>query len=155
MNSQQLYNVLKQEIFSKKNFGEILAINEIPNKISYFPTWLIINNESSYELGGHWIALYFKNEKMPADFFDSFAKEAITYNDKITKLLFTHHNIFQSIDKPIQAKNSNTCGLFVLYFLIHRMRGKPFEKIIHNFSTNNLAQNDKIVKDFIFTNYIV
>jgi hypothetical protein len=153
MNTKQLNNVLKQDIFSRKNYGIILAINEIPPRIIYFPTWLIINSETSYEPGGHWVSIYFKNEKNPADFFDSFGKEAQTYSDKITKLLFTHHSTFQSIANPIQLKNSNTCGLFVLYFIIHKMRGKSFKKIIKDFSSIDLKKNEKIVHDFIFTNY--
>ena len=153
MNTKQLNNILKQDIFNRQNYGKILAIDEIPTRILHFPTWLIINNELSYEAGEHWISIYFKNEKNPAEFFDSFAKEAKTYSDKITKLLFTHHNTFHSINNPIQLKNSDTCGLFVLYFIIHRMRGKSFTKIIQKFSSINLAANEKIVRDFIFTNY--
>jgi hypothetical protein len=46
---------------------------------------------------------------------------------------------FQSIANPIQLKNTNTCRLFVLHFIIHRMRGKSFQKIIHKKNLQNVS----------------
>jgi hypothetical protein len=53
----------------------------------------------------------------------------------------------------IQPAKSNACGHFSIYYLIHRVRGASFERILQTFDEFDLEVNDKIVREFITDNF--
>ena len=155
MNSKQLTSVLKQDMYTRKIYGKILSLDQVPKFVNTFPTWFIINNEISSEPGEHWIVLYFTKINEPADFFDSLGKKPSSYGKNLTKLLTFHWPTFRYVNKPIQSSYSQGCGFFTLYFIIKKSRGFIFQKIMKTFSLSNLKKNEEIVTNFITLNYSI
>lgn len=48
----------------------------------------------------------------------------------------------------LQSETSSVCGHYCIMFLYYMSSGLGFKKFLDNFS-NNLVNNDKIVKDYI------
>lgn len=121
--------------------GGVFSIDNLPESVSesiYF-----INSDPSYLPGMHWICVYFPKNS-PAEFFDSLGHAPNYYSQKLSLFM---KNTFIYNTRRLQAYNSNTCGLYCLFFLYYRIRGYSFSEILENF-TPNLDINDKIVIDF-------
>jgi hypothetical protein len=75
--SNEIYDILVADEFSKTPFKAVLASNELPSKVTY-PSAYVINNKKKNHPGEHWIA-FFYDEKGNVDFFDSFARGPSSY----------------------------------------------------------------------------
>jgi hypothetical protein len=71
MNSKQLTNILQQDFYTRKINGKVISLDQVPKHVSSFPSWFIINDETSSLPGSHWVAIFFTKINEPADFFDS------------------------------------------------------------------------------------
>jgi hypothetical protein len=65
--SNEIYDILVADEFSKTIFEAVLARNELPSKVTY-PSAYVINNKKKNHPGEHWIA-FFYDEKGNVDFF--------------------------------------------------------------------------------------
>jgi hypothetical protein len=75
--SNEVYDILVADEFSKTIFKAVFARNELPSKVTN-PSAYVINIKKNDHPGEHWIA-FFYDEKGNVDFFDSFARGPSSY----------------------------------------------------------------------------
>ena len=80
MNTFQLAQILKKDLFTKGSFAGIYDCDQLSSiKINKYPKSFVVNTEPMELPGTHWIAIYC-NEQMKGEFFDSYGKYPIHYN---------------------------------------------------------------------------
>jgi hypothetical protein len=142
------------EILRKyKNFDYVVcAKNELPSKIKFFPTLIIVNTDPAYKKGEHWLGMWFdKDEKNPfkivCNFIDSFSNrpEFYSLNTYIEKnsdevLFFT---------RQYQSKLSLICGPFIIFCFYKLISGLKFYQLVLILGNYNSLYNDRRVLSFI------
>lgn len=109
----------------------------------------IINNQTRYEPGQHWISIFLKrnkNRKINATYFDAYAHPISVQNKKIRDFLKKNSQHVTYNNKCIQSVWSINCGLFCAVFLFHKINGSSLQTFLKNFSTKQLQRNDNIIE---------
>ena len=71
MNTLEIKQALKSNKFTKRNFSEVYAADELPKSLDTFPCGFIANTDPSTKPGTHWVAFYFSSHEK-GEFFDSY-----------------------------------------------------------------------------------
>lgn len=148
MQTSELCNIINKFPSIKSNFVGVFSIDKVPKRLRK-TSFLIINTQPSHLPGQHWFCLIKRNVK-EYELFDSLGVS----NDKLN--FFKENNIFRKNsvvkfnESPLQISTSNTCGLFVLYFLIHRMHNldMSFSSLMDEIFDLNLRINEDKVLEF-------
>jgi hypothetical protein len=85
----------------------------------------IVNTQGAHLPGEHWVAFWENNGKL--EFFDSFGQKPTYYGFQSTK---TYNTVV------LQSPDSNTCGLYALFYVMCKSRGYTLEQIQNMFCTN-------------------
>jgi len=101
---------------------------------------VIVNSQDSYLPGLHWLAIYKSSTNNYIEFFDSLGKSMFYYGDDVIEFLKTNGGIVRYNNCKIQSNKSITCGMFCLYFLVHRDEGMSYNDIINHFDLNGLEK---------------
>ena len=123
----------------------VFAADELPLNLT-FPCAFIANTESSSLKGSHWCVFFFPNSNT-VEYFDSYGKPIDYYNDCFPKYVSNFSTIIINL-KQLQSFNSSVCGMYCLFFILHRLNGVSFNNIINIFSANT-SYNDEFVYNFI------
>ena len=129
----------------------IYAIDEMKliNTVSY-PSSFVINLDSSYKPGSHWVAVYFDRNGI-GEYFEPFAPYPPQEADHF---LCSHAKWWQYNHMQVQELYTTTCGQFVLFYVYQKSSGLTLEVIVHEyFSSHNKLKNDLLVKDFVKLHY--
>jgi hypothetical protein len=118
MNNYQLECALKHVAPGVR----VYAADQIPR---YYSRGFIVNTHGSHLPGEHWVAFWKNNGNI--EFFDSFGQKPTYYGFQTAKLY--NDVVLQSID-------SNTCGLYALFYVMCKSRGYTLEHIQRLFVTN-------------------
>ncbi len=105
---------------------------------------IIINSQSSYEEGKHWLLLSIDPPKKII-FFDSIAKTPDYYSKSLSEYLGA--DIRQAAYR-IQGA-SNVCGIYCIAVAHLLCVGKNLTSIIDKFSPYKLENNDAVIIDWI------
>jgi hypothetical protein len=125
-------------------FLDVYAADTLPQKVpSRRPLTLIVNTDNLIGEGKHWIGIFLPKHG-PIEFFDSLGRPPGHYNPTFLSFLKRVQRFHTYNTKRMQAHDSSVCGIYVLYYLIHRSRGIPMSTITLLF-TRNLDNNDKLV----------
>ena len=139
--------------FSLQNHLQgIFAADNLPRNIKK-DHFIICNTDVIKGKGQHWYCIL-KIENNVLECFDSlgidqekkvFLQKNFNYKN-ITKIKF---NVTQ-----VQSSISNTCGLFVLYFVIQRFYNKDvsFTGLLNEVFVKNPEENEKTVTNFFIEN---
>lgn len=93
LNSLQIFQELKKDLYSKHVFKNVVARNRLPKYIKY-PSAYVINTHNHNQPGEHWLAIYFDN-KRNCEFFDSYGLSPNFYNfEKSLKKLSNNIKLF-------------------------------------------------------------
>ena len=147
MNAEQIESILRLDQNISKNFAGVFAADILPSNLSNLPKFLIVNSDVHSEPGQHWLAMYIP-EQGPPEFFDSLGLSPKHYLASFEQFLIKHGPQYIYSNKRLQNYGSDTCGLYVLYYVILRCSGCSMLDIVNNFSTN-LAQNDILTINFV------
>jgi hypothetical protein len=83
----------------------------------------------------------------PAEFFDSLGNAAETYHRRFANVLIVNGPQYYYCSSRIQPDDTDTGGLYCLYYFKRRNRGMELPDIAKNFSTVDLKGNeDKILR---------
>ena len=144
LETNQILNILKDS----PHFVDCLAEDEIEwSKIQSFPSFFIVNIDSSDKSGSHWISIgVYKDE---IEIFDPLGFKIFKWSRIPCKLLQFLHRLVGSrklrISKRIQSSNSNLCGYYCIFYVM--MRPYFSWNMIERQFTVNLANNDlKLIK---------
>ena len=140
MDSLQIAEILKH--VTRKKFKGVFASDNLPSPHST-PYCFVVNSDKQNEPGTQWMAIYVPTPNS-VEFFDSFAKAP---NYDINKFLSNFK--WQKRNKTrVQSSADISCGPHVIYFLVNRCRGMPFDAIIHRLA-KSLPFTDTLVKMFV------
>ena len=136
--------ILNRDIISRNSFLGAFARNELP-KIYNYPASLILNTEPRNSEGEHWLAIYF-DKKRTCEFYDSFGKHPNYYG--IYEYLKKYSTSIKYNNRKVQSNVSPYCGLYCIFFLIFKLKGKSME-FFKNLYEKNPMKNDKLFTDLI------
>ena len=132
----------------KKYFEGIFSADNLPKKIKK-NCFIICNTDVSTGPGKHWYCIV-KLSSTILQCFDSLGidntkKNFIVSNLKQKGIEQIKFNVTQ-----VQSSESDTCGLFVLYFLIQRYHNKDlsFNELMNEIFVFSQSENEKLVNTF-------
>ena len=132
------------------NFIGCFAENQLENlTITSFPSFLIVNIDSSEMTGSHWIAIGIFNEII--EIFDPLGFDIFNWSRVPCHLLdFLHRfSVTRRVQTAprVQSDSSYLCGFYTIFYVIAR-KFLSFENLFKCFCTQFLSRNDKILYDF-------
>jgi hypothetical protein len=142
--------------FLQKHFLGIFAIDTIP-RILKNRQFCICNTDTSDGKGIHWFC-FIRTSKTTIECFDSLGvnyqkKKILQENCKFRNVTNIHFN-----ETIFQKNDSNSCGLFTIYFIIERMFNLDieFEELLEDIFSEDLNSNEekvlKFCKDILIDN---
>ena len=140
-------NALNKQLSNIKRYIGTYASDELKNvKISFYPTFIIINLDERRGRGTHWIALaIYQNHLYICDSLGGVQPSKTFPQDFVNFLhvMTLERKLF--ITRQIQPLNSDTCGLYCITFIREMSRLNSFPEFIKLFSCN-FKQNDQLIK---------
>ena len=129
-----------------QNFSNALSRINLKKLKGKSKIGIVFNTDPSYKSGEHWISMFIDLNNKTICFFDSVAdkppKEVKTFMNKIIKQAKNIGIKLNPIinDKQHQFGNSE-CGIYSLYFIITRLKGKSCD-----FINNNIIKDKEMNK---------
>ena len=152
MQGFEFIDYLENFPFLKNHFAGIFPIDKLPKsiKVRHF---CICNTDKSSGSGRHWFCLL-KTSKSCLECFDSLGIDS--NKQKVLEIVCKFRGIktLQYNETPFQSPNSNTCGLFTLYFIIERMHNldMEFSDLLYElFDADDQESNEKKIQHFYET----
>ena len=96
----------------------------------------IVNTDTCDRDGSHWVAFHFTLVG-PAELFDWLGNAPKTYHRR-----FANGPQYYYCSSQIQPDDTDTCGLYCLYYFKRRHRGMELLDIVKYFSTVDLKGNE-------------
>lgn len=124
-------------------FHGVFSMDNLPNSVPRRPFLIIVNTQTHNLPGEHWKVVLIDEDKH-GELFDSLALPVsnvlIRWLNRFTVRWKTNRLSFQH---PLSA----TCGAYVLYYLLNRLRVKNLDSITAAFTAYPFA-NECVVKHF-------
>ena len=137
-------NLLLKNVPNYQGSFAVDELNEI--KVSFYPTFVVINLDKRENEGTHWIAIaIYQTQMFICDSLggllpdETFPQPLVDFIYPLAKMRKLH------ITKQLQPLNSTLCGLYCVTFIKEMAEHNCFSEFIRLFSTNYL-QNDTLVK---------
>jgi hypothetical protein len=115
----------------------VCCADELPAHVGIRPRTFIVNTDTCDRGGSHWVAIHF-----PLEFFDSLGSAPETYHRRIAIVLIVNGAQYYYCSSQIQPDDTDTCGLYCLYYFKRRHRGMELPGIMKDFSTVDLKGNE-------------
>ena len=146
LTKRNLLNLLRHA----PNFIGVFASDQLKQcHILHFPTFLIVNLDTSDKSGSHWLCIRIGARDI--ELFDSLGFDPSIWSQYPKNLFLflsyysTSHNVL--ISPVLQAPNTYICGLFAVYFILYR-QNHSFNACIKQFSSR-LDLNRYILFDLL------
>ena len=137
MDESQLNAMIRKDPVMNRVTWGVFARNELPTITTLLPGAYVVNSRTRRTGGQHWFLIYVEEEEgRPVEFYDSLGKDPKDYDLNIECI----YN-----ERRVQAENTETCGLYVLYFLYWRSRGVNMHDILLTLNQKNNTVNERIV----------
>jgi hypothetical protein len=131
----------------KDHFIGVFSIDTLPKTIKY-RQFCICNTDVQSGSGKHWIC-FLRSHKNSIELFDSLG---VDEQKKTLIKTFCKFRVKELIfnESQFQSSFSDTCGLFVIYFLFERLFNLDisFEDLLEEIFHADLLMNENQVKDF-------
>ena len=132
----------------KQHFGGVFSADTLPQKLK-LKSFIICNTDVNRGSGKHWYCIV-KLETSVLECFDSLGIDA--GKRFFFKTHFNHKNIkkIKFNVTEVQSSISDTCGYFVLYFLVHRYHNQDltFNDLLNDIFVKDVEENEKLVANF-------
>ena len=150
MNTREIKTILLGDPHLQKiSLIDVCARDQLP---TYFdPTktvGFIVNTDKQTDRGSHWVALYIDSFGQ-CTYFDSFGFGPL-YSEIVNFILRNSTKPLIYNSRMLQDVGSTSCGLYAIYFLLMKARGRSLAQIVQRFlATNQQYKNDRIIKKVI------
>lgn len=144
MNTYQLEMYMLSDPYIRQYYGGVVAVDQLP-MIVHKPKIYIVNTDPIALPGQHWVTLFMDREL--CEHFDSAGLRP--RNDFELYLTAKGPNYLYNNNR-LQDFNTETCGLFCLFYCYFRCRNYSFNEILDMFY-DNLKLNEKLVKYFFIS----
>ena len=131
------------DVATREAFHDVVSVDDLPSFLRHYPIFLVVNTQSHNLPGEHWIAVFIDKDKR-GEVFDSLAlppsillsrwMNRFTHSWRMNKLSFQH---------PLRG----TCGGYVIYYILHRLKVSHLDDITRTLS-RNLYENDNRIDSF-------
>jgi hypothetical protein len=134
--------------YIRKHFTGVFSIDTLPKSIKY-RHFCICNTDISTGEGQHWFTLI-RTSKNEVECFDSLGINTDKKELLITNCKFRNIKEVKFNETIFQNSETDTCGLFVIYFIIERMHNLDltFEEILEDIFEDDTIKNEEIVSQF-------
>ena len=148
MDSYEIARYMRLDEKIREQFYGVYSLDLIPKKIP-IPSLVIVNLDYSTDKGSHWVVLHWVNNEV-VEHFDSAGKQP---KRDIVNNLFSNALSYKYNNKRVQNYQTDTCGLFCLYYSYHSSRGRTMQSILSDFSVN-LKSNEEMIISFFKNNFV-
>lgn len=150
MQSHELINFIERIPSLKNHFIGVFSIDTLPTLLNN-RQFLFCNTALSNSIGEHWFCVTNFNDEI--ELFDSLG---VYGNKKHLYEKFCHFKLngkkakVKVNDIAVQPSNSISCGLFVLYFAIHRLHNADlgFNTLLNEIFSSDVLNNELEVHNF-------
>ena len=132
----------------RDQFYGVYSLDLIPKKLP-IPSLVIVNLDYSTDKGSHWVVLHRVNNEV-VEHFDSAGKQP---KRDIVNNLFSNALSYKYNNKRVQNYQTDTCGLFFLYYSYHSSRGRTMQSSLLDFPVN-LKSNEEMIISFFNNNFV-
>ena len=148
MDSYEIARYMRLDEKIRDQFYGVYSLDLIPKKLP-IPSLVIVNLDYSTDKGSHWVVLHRVNNEV-VEHFDSTGKQP---KRDIVNNLFSNALSYKYNNKRVQNYQTDTCGLFCLYYSYHSSRGRTMQSILSDFSVN-LNSNEEMIISFFKNNFV-
>ena len=148
MDSYEIAKYMRLDEKIREQFYGVYSLDLIPKKLP-IPSLVIVNLDYSTDKGSHWVVLHRVNNEV-VEHFDSAGKQP---KRDIVNNLFSNALSYKYNNKRVQNYQTDTCGLFCLYYSYHSSRGRTMQSILSDFSVN-LKTNEEMIIRFFNNNFV-
>ena len=142
----ELENFIQQfaNKLTKEAFLGVFPINILPLKIPHLPILFILNTNSANLPGQHWKAVYISEDRV-GEVFDSLATPV-----SLQLQQWMNANTMKWTPSKLTLQNPlyPSCGAYVLYFIMTRLKHNSLKSCLSPF-TSNLLENEIIVEKLL------
>lgn len=124
-------------------FDNVYSVDTLPSSVTHYPIFIVLNTHPHNLSGQHWKVIFIHKDRR-GELFDSLA---LPPNIPTQQWLRKHTRQWKRNERAFQHPHSTTCGAFVLYFILNRLRVRRFKSITQKFS-RNLHSNEKMICKF-------
>ena len=139
MNEDQILLYMTADYKISRYFRGIFAFDELPMVLEQ--GIYIVNTDSKYGRGKHWVVLSRTTNSRNIDYFDSLAGACIPY---VLKLISKNNLKCVINTKRLQSLSSDVCGDYCIMFAFFACRGYSINEFVQMF-THNYSHNDNMV----------
>jgi len=145
LSDRQLIDKIRRNADEKtwRVFNGVYPIDQLPEFVSHYPIFIIINTDTHNLGGNHWKAVFI-DEKRRGEVFDSLA---LSMNEMLVRWMNRFTRSWKCNRKSYQHPFSATCGAFVLYFILTRLNAPSLDSVTQR-STATLYDNETFVRSF-------
>jgi hypothetical protein len=123
----------------------VCCADEFPAHVGVRPRTFIVKTDTCDRGGSYWVAFHFPLVG-PAEFFDSLGNAPEAYHRSFANVLIVNGQYYYCSSR-IQPDDTDTCGLYCLYYFKWRHRGMELPVIVKDFSIVDLKGNeDRILR---------
>ena len=125
----------------------VTSADRLPSRTDFQrPAGLIANTDYAAGPGEHWVCFYFP-QTGPVEFFDSLGHAPEHYHPNFKNLLVANGPSYLYNTARVQNYGSPYCGVYCLYYLVHRYAGIDFQRILNRFG-RHYARNEATVLEW-------
>jgi len=132
----------------KERFKGTYASDTFPK---HFKTnqFAIINTDKSTEVGVHWYCA-FKSSKVKLEIFDSLGVDSSKKSFLLNSVKVQGIKLLEFNSTKFQSDDSNSCGKFVLYFIVNRLYNldHSFKDILNEIFVPKQEENEEKVQKY-------
>jgi len=103
----------------------VCCADELPDHVGVRPRTFIVNTDTCDRGGSHWVAFHFPLVGSA----DSLGNAPETYHRRFANVLVVNGPEYYYCSSPIQPDDTDTCGLYCLYYFKRRHRGMKLADI--------------------------
>lgn len=147
MTGERIHQILASNSFTEPFFLGVFSSDTLPRVVLKRPSFLITNDQPSYQPGNHWIALFLPRVGS-SFFFDSFGNSPSNPNI----ITFLNRNSPQAYDwnrKAFQKDSTATCGSFVIVAAFVFAKGGGLQAIGSLFKPFHQEANEVRVRELM------
>ena len=126
---------------TRNAFHNVVSVDALPDFVSHYPIFLVVNTQSHNLPGEHWIAAFIDKHKR-GEIFDSLAlPPSILLSRWMNRFTRSWRMNMLSFQHPL----SGTCGGYVIYYILHRLKVSSLDDIARKLSRKLYENDDRIV----------
>ncbi len=128
------------------HWAGVKALDQIPKKLKV-KSFVIVNLSPSSHPGSHWVVLL-RPHKDTLELFNSSGCSNLDNVKPYLKFPFKSQIFYNTAS--VQAPSTSSCGLFCVYFIIHRFLNldQTFDEVMEDSFKPNLFENENTVQVF-------